>query len=80
MKTKVYMRVARKGSGTKASVAANVKPTLTPLSDNNGPLATVAFALVLDIPDSLFKRAEDVIAEIKVDGRKVKVAAEVETT
>lgn len=35
------------------------------------------FAVVFDIPESLFKRAEDVIAEITVDGRKVKVAAEI---
>lgn len=79
MKVKAYMRVGKKLHGGKAMVAANVKPTLQPLSDSAGPVATVAFAVVFDIPDSVLDRASEVIAEIKVDGRKVKVAAEVET-
>lgn len=82
MKVKAHIRIGRKpgqGQRGKGVVAANVKPTLAPLSDSHGPIATVAFAVVFDIPESLFQRAEDVIAEITVDGRKAKIAAEIET-
>jgi hypothetical protein len=79
MKVKAHIRVGRKPESRKGVVAANVKPTLAPLTDSHGPLATVAFAVVFDIPDSLFTRAENVIAEITVDGRKAKIATEIET-
>lgn len=80
MKVRTYMRVARKpNSRGKAAVAATTKPTAHPLADINGPLPTVYFAIEFDIPDSLLDRAQEVIAEIKVDGRKAKIAAEIET-
>lgn len=64
MKVKAYMRVA-KGANGKPKVAATVKPARTPLADGSGNhLMTVAFAIELDIPESLFRRGEQVVATL----------------
>jgi hypothetical protein len=77
VKAKVYMRVGQKSLGGKPSVSGTAKPNLAPLSDVNGVIPTVAFAVELDIPDALFKQAENVIATIKVDAEKATIAASV---
>lgn len=81
MKVKVYMRLGKRTRRSKygpAVVEAGVKPSLKPLSENNGTiLPTVAFAVELDVPDSAFEQAEKVIAEIEVDEQSFDIAAEV---
>lgn len=77
MKAKVYMRVGRKSNGGKPSVVGTAKPTLAFLRDVNGVIPTVAFAVELEIPDALFKQAENVIATIKVDTEKATIAAHI---
>lgn len=81
MKVKTYLRVAVGGRGPR--VVASTKPNYQPLTKGQGtyheePLPTAAFALVLDIPDEIFERAEKVLAEVAVDPSEAAVAAEVE--
>lgn len=69
METIIYVRVARdrggkiKIRGTEKSSVAQLEITTYPKAT---PLPTVFFALRLDIPDAAFKRAETVIAELKL--------------
>jgi hypothetical protein len=78
MKAKVYMRVAVNEQRRKHQVAVGLKANYAPLTDSRGnALPTVAFALVLDVPDELFARAEQAIAEIKIPEDQVAIAAEV---
>lgn len=80
MKAKVYLRVARDDRG-KAKVAANVRPNDAPLTDsNNYVLPTVAFGVVLDIPDALFSRAAEIIATLTIPEDQAHIAAKVEET
>lgn len=80
MKVKTYLRVARGGRGVR--VVASSKPNYQPLMKGSGwsekALPTAAFAVVLDIPDEIFERAETVLAEVTVDPSEAEVAAEVE--
>jgi hypothetical protein len=71
MKTKVYLRIAKGSKGSR--VSASPKPCYEPIrnaksytSDSDKALPTVAFALELDIPDDLFKQAEQVAAQINL--------------
>jgi hypothetical protein len=76
MKVRAYLRVAKKPSssrGPRAILRASVRATDEPVVDSLGnPLPTVAFAVDLDIPDAMFKRAELVI-----DPETATIAAEV---
>ena len=66
MKARVYLRVARsekRGSNPGFKVAANVKPNQHPLEASDGWLPTASFAVDLDIPDVMFDRASEVLAE-----------------
>lgn len=79
MKCKVYMRVA-KSSGPKGyKVAASIRPNYQALTLGSGyserAVPTAAFALELDIPEAIFKRAEQVLAELELDEGDVQVAA-----
>ena len=74
-RVKIYMRVARNGNRFK--FAANHKPIITPLSSEKFFFPTVGFALMLDIPDEMFKQAERVIAEVKIPEEQVQICAEV---
>jgi hypothetical protein len=77
MKVKTYIRVARNGT-RQPIVAANVKPSHKPLSSTTGkPLPTVAFAVEMDVPDAMFKRAEQVLATLTVSESIAAIAAEV---
>lgn len=79
MKVRTHLRVARTKAGA-AQVAATVSPSHKPLSDPRGrALPTAAFALDLDLPDEMFRRAEQVLAEVMVDPQDVEIAAEVVT-
>lgn len=81
MKVKTYLRVAKTKRGAK--VVAGSKPNQKPLVRDAGyrteeVLPTIAFAVILDIPDEEFARAEQVLAEIGVQPEQTTVAAEVE--
>lgn len=79
MKAKVYMRVARKSSSKRGFIVeGKPTPSYRPLMDSNGgALPTVAFALEMDIPDKMFKVAENVLATIEIPESAAQVAAEV---
>lgn len=76
MKVRVHLRV---GKGERVTmVQASIKPSERPLTGSSGvPVPTVAFAVDLDLPDAMFKRAAHVIAEIKVPEEAARIAAEV---
>jgi hypothetical protein len=66
MIVKAYVRVAKGSRGPK--LIATVKPNTTPLEDGNrNPIPTVFFAVQFDVPDESFRRAQQVIAEVKVE-------------
>jgi len=80
MKAKVYLRIAKNPHGrTPFKVAATAKPTYAPLMTGGydaKALPTLAFAVVLDIPEDAFKQAEQVLAEIEIPTDLVAIAAE----
>jgi hypothetical protein len=72
-KIKTHVRVAKGRSG-KMQVTATNRASNEPLEDSRGnALPTVAFALVLDINDLEFKRAEAVLAEVDVPSGEVRI-------
>jgi hypothetical protein len=76
----VYLRVAEGKRGMR--VAASSTPNYEPIYSGSGswnqtPLPTAAFALELDVPDELFTRAEQVLAEIVIPEDKGEIAVEV---
>lgn len=83
MKVRAYLRVAKTGRGSRSpyKIHASSKPDHRPLSSGYGRsetvLPTVAFAIDVDIPDKLFKQAEQVIAEITIPEDQAVIAAEV---
>jgi len=83
MKVRVYLRVARNPQGRTsfkcdAGVRANYKPLTKRTGNwNEEAIPTAAFALDLDIPDEVFTRAEQVLAEIEIPEDKAKIAVEV---
>lgn len=80
MKAKVYLRVAKHPHGRNASfkVHASTKADARPLTAGSGfserALPTIAFAVVVNIPDEAFKAAEQVLAEIDVPADLLAVA------
>ena len=75
MKVVAYIRVSEyKG---KPRISASAKPNGQPFYQNEQPLPTAMFALELDIPDSRFHLAEQVLAEIKVAEADTTVAADI---
>lgn len=80
MKVKAHIRVARDPKRRTASprIVATMRPMPGPLLGHSGDvLPTVAFAVEFDIPDSMFKRAEEVIATVVIPEDQVEIAAEV---
>lgn len=80
MKAKVFLRVARSSGHKGYRVAASTQPNYSPLTTGgyeSRALPTAAFAMVLDIPDQIFHRAEEVLAEVELQPSAVQVAAEV---
>lgn len=79
-KVRTYLRVAK--NGYKYKVEAGTKENVTPLHKGGSYnsqkefLPTVAFAIDLDIPDSLFSKASQVVAEINLAEKGVKIAGE----
>lgn len=83
MKTTLYLRVAKTRKGTK--VSASSKPSVEPLhlmrGFNNSSkefVPTVAFAVVVDIPDSLFSKAAQVVATLNITEKNSIIAAQIE--
>ena len=78
MKDKVYLRVAKTKRG-KLRYTASTRPSNAPISEQYGDtfLPTISFALELDIPDELFKKAEQTIAKINLEAKDVNINAEI---
>jgi hypothetical protein len=76
----VYMRVGRTTRGFKVD-ARTARPNHAALIADRWPspvpIPTAAFALKLEIPDELFDRAEQVLAEVEIPADQAKIAAEV---
>ena len=81
MKTRIYLRVAKVNNRRGYKVDASTTPNYEPLKTANYRSVefhpTVSFAVDFDIPDGLFKRAEEVIGEINVGMAGAQVNAEV---
>jgi hypothetical protein len=78
VRVKTYIRVARQDSG-RPRVSAGTRPSDEPLKNGSGfALPTVAFAIMLDIPDALIDSAEQVIAEVKISEEQATILASVE--
>jgi len=75
MKVKAHMRVGRQKQGA-PKIAVGLKPNARPLANSSGvEIPTVMFAIELNIPDSEFRKAEQVIAELTI--RESETAADV---
>ena len=76
MKVRAYIRVAKGKRGTK--IEASSKPVYDPIKINNYGrydfLPTVWFACDFEIPEVLFKQAEQVIGEVNIELKGAKVA------
>lgn len=83
MKTKIYLRVARGGKRSHCKVDASSRPNYKPLGLNNykGEVfyPTVSFAINIEIPDELFRQAEQEIANIIVGSKKAVINTEILT-
>ena len=78
MKVKAYMRVGHDARRRKTQLDVTAKPTARALKGSNGnELPTVAFAVEFEIPDEMFKRAEQVIATLTIPEQHATIAAEV---
>lgn len=77
MKVRLHVRVARDDYARKRKrVAAGLVYNPAPLTDTRGDaLPTIAFALDLDVPDSLF--GPSLIAELTIPPSAVRIAAAV---
>jgi hypothetical protein len=85
VKATVYLRVAidenaRTARGRQPRFAVTQRPSDEPIYDgtvDRHALPTVAFGIELDIPDALFERAGQVIAELTIPEDQATIAAEV---
>ena len=80
-KIKVYIRIAKTLRGYK--IITTDKPSYKPLfSASWRPIyyPTVAFAIILNLPDDAFERATEVIGEMNVEMEELRVAADIEAT
>lgn len=76
-KVRAYIRIAEKQNGEHV-VHASQKPNHEPVKTYAGQhLPTASFALDLDVPDEMFRRAEQVLAEIKIMEDGMDIATEV---
>lgn len=83
-RVKAYLRIARHPGGRKPfKVWAGVSPNPEPIrvgTNNDVMLPTAHFAVVLDIPDEMFRRAEQVLAVVDVPEDVLAVAVRPEPT
>lgn len=87
MKCRVYMRIADNSGGGRSDrpfkVSARVTPSDEPLYAERSTrfdrvaLPTAKFALDLDVPDAVFRYAEQVLAEIEVPEDVAQAAVEI---
>lgn len=68
MKAKLYVRAARGRRGVKVAADNSVRHTaLTEVQDRHEvALPTVAFAVEVEIPDAMFRQAEQVAARVEL--------------
>lgn len=77
MKVKACIRVGRDRQGRHRLVATS-KPSHLPLTKSDGTeLPTVAFAVEFDVPDAMFRQAEQAIATLVIPESQATIAAEV---
>jgi hypothetical protein len=79
MKYKIYMRVAKTDGRTGYKVSASTRPNNEPINSgtyNTTWYPTVAFAVLIDLPDELFNQAERVIAELNASLKDATVSSE----
>lgn len=78
MKAKVYLRVA-KGVGRKGfKVEASPEPNFMPISTQGYRGGTdfhptISFAMEFDIPDEMFKAAEQTIAQVNLAAKETQI-------
>ena len=75
-KVKAYIKVAEY-QGKPYVMTASMKPNGVPMKRGDQNLPTAMFAVEFDIPDSRFRLAEQVLAEIKVAESDITVAADI---
>jgi hypothetical protein len=77
VKIKAHIRVAKDRNG-RNKIAATVKPNPHPLTKADGTvLPTISFAVEFDVPDGMFRQAEQVIATLTIPESQAEIAAEV---
>jgi hypothetical protein len=84
MKCRVYLRVAKtkkrsNSPGYKVAATLKVKASHEPLNTDARFLPTAAFAVDLDIPDVMFERASEVLAELVIDPEDAAIAVQIPT-
>ena len=82
---RAFLRIGKNvGGRTPYMVRADVKPDHTPIVKRNYPsdtfLPTVSFALDLNIPDEVFERASQVLAQVEVPIEVAEIAVETRRT
>lgn len=78
-KVRTCLRVGRKPQSGGFLVSAQNNPNPRPLESKPGKaIPTVSFAILLDIPDAMFDRAGEVVAEITVPEEDIVIAAKVQ--
>lgn len=80
MQVTAYIRVAKNGYKTKldAGTKENMEPLFTTqYRGQKNFLPTIAFAVRFEVPDELFESASRVIAEINLNTKDAKIAADV---
>jgi hypothetical protein len=76
LKVRAYLRVAKTIGRKGYKVVATTVPSDGSLLDSSGGvLPTVGFAVDFILPDELFKRAEQVIAEVEVPVDSASISA-----
>ena len=77
MRIRAYMRVAE-SPRSRPRITVTTKPNGRALTDAGGhELPTVAFAVDFEVPDAMFRQAEQVIATISVPESAATIAADV---
>lgn len=80
MKYKIYLRIGRGNRGYKVSASSH--PINDPIKTQSYPqnkfIPTVSFAVIFDIPDELFRRAEKVVAELNIKEDEANISGEIQ--
>jgi hypothetical protein len=78
MKIKAHIRIGFDKKTRNYKLEATVNPSSTPIRRGNGTdLPTVAFAVMFDVPDVMFRQAEQVIATMTIPESQARIVADV---